>query len=859
MAKSQKSDFQSKEDLQEYIDGLREVKSQYDSLIAKAKELANTPGKARAEIQKQIKDLEKQNDTYEEIVNSLKQAQSEYDKLSSKQEKFTQRTKKQKEQFEDLEDSLVSIGNTIGKNTKLYETLENRTKGVKEVFSSISAEIRSGGGGIETKKIKEASASYVDMQSSISNAMKEQEAGNIDMDEYIDRVRNASESFSSIVSKIDLANVKSEELKELIKEMAKESNSFGDLAEKMQVKGDFKKAGTEAFTEFFKVSPEISGAIDGMSDMIKGSMTVAAGIGIYDILKGGFKVLANAGELASKLMNAPVVKVRREYELQEKLLEIQISQTEQIAKLNAGIVADRANLNFREQLEQGAAGFTAISKTAFFGSGLGSVKYAKDQLQLAGVGADAIVSSMSDMSTGANSGMKALGTDVAVFARKTGLASGQVAGLTGMFRMLDKTGGQDAFDSLQKSLSGVGLKGFNVADIAGELQNSAGLALEYNIKSSAELVKQVKNVRDMGASFAKIAEAGKSMVLNYKDSIRKEMELSAMLGENVDLSEARALFAAGKNDEAFGVLKSSGILEKAQSQGLFGTQALSAALGGMDLQQLAAGKYETGPKTGIVSNQQFLDTFTEAMRNLNVENANISAKFALLATGIDTKELKTLYSGDVNAMMVGLQAQQIQNQAMGQIMIGVAEKVNMATQGAKLTAAGAAGVTGMAGYFAGLNTYNMGYMDGGALSYGGLKPGGIGVNQSVNTPSNKGVDNVKKGSITPSNKGVDFISRVPDRQQELIDLGKEAQKNQQKITTNADSQTKSLTGASTSLKTIDSQSALQTQLLQNIQALTAAASRFSELKFGDMKLLLDGKEVKSRIEKIQTQQKPISR
>jgi uncharacterized coiled-coil DUF342 family protein len=844
MAKSQKSDFQSKEDLQEYIDGLREVKSQYDSLIAKAKELAGTPGKALTDIKKQIAELQRQTDSYEEIIKSLKRAQSEYDKLNSKQEESTKKTEKQKQLFDDLDDSLVSISNTIGKNTKLYEIFNDRTILTKNIFGDISKELQKGFGGVETEKIEKASFSFAEMQSSILNARKEQEAGNIDMDEYVDKIRNASESFSSIVSKIDLAKVESEELKELITQMAKESNSFGNLAEKMQIKGDFKKAGSEAFSEFFKVTPEIAGAIDGMSDMMKGAMTVAAGKGIYDLIKGGFKVLANAGEIASKLMNAPVVKVRREYELQEKLLETQISQTEQIAKLNAGIVADRANLAFSEQLEQGAAQFRSISKTAFFGSGLGSVKYANDQLQLAGIGANDIVSSMSDMSTGANSGMKGLGTDVAVFAKKTGLATGQVSGLTGMFRMLDKTGGADAFDTLQKSLSGVGLKGFNVADIAGELQNSSELALQYNIKSSAELVKQVKNVRDMGASFSKIAEAGKSMVLNYKDSIRKEMELSAMLGENVDLSEARALFAAGKSDEAFGVLKSSGVLEKAQSQGLFGTQALSAALGGMDLTQLAAGTYEKGPKAGIVSNQQFLDTFTEAMRTLNVENATISAKFALLATGIDTKELKTLYSGDVNAMMVGLQAQQVQNQAMGQIMIGVAEKINMGVQGTKLVAAGAGNVTGMAGYFAGLNTYNMGYMGGGGLSYGGLKPGGIGVNQPFNTPS------VNYGTVPTTNTSGVSISTGMTHGIDNSNTGKSIDNQSGTMVRILDRSHKSMIH----LEQISTNSSALLKLTQNIQTLTATMSDLP-LGFAGMKLLIDGKDVKSRIEKIQTQEK----
>jgi len=355
-----KSDFQSKEDLKEYIDGLKEVKSQYESLIAKAKEFANTPGKVLSEIQKQIRELERQNDTYDEIVKSLKQAQSEYDKLSSKQEKFGQRNKKQKEEFDDLEDSLISIGSAIGKNTKLYETLQNRTIAVKETFKSIGEEVKKGGAGTQSDKVKEAAAAYVNMQTSITNAMNEQKLGNIDMDEYVNKIEDATNSFQNIVSKIDLAKVESKELVELLERMGAEGKSFTMVAKNKQLNQNLGKLGEDVATDLFKVTPEVAEGIDGMADIMKGAFSTAAGIGIYDMIKGGIKVLKNAGAIASKLFNAPVIEVTRQYELQEKLLDVQISQTEQIAKLNAGIVADRANLAFSEQLEQGAAQFRAI-------------------------------------------------------------------------------------------------------------------------------------------------------------------------------------------------------------------------------------------------------------------------------------------------------------------------------------------------------------------------------------------------------------------------------------------------------------------------------------------------------------------
>jgi hypothetical protein len=407
------------------------------------------------------------------------------------------------------------------------------------------------------------------------------------------------------------------------------------------------------------------------------------------------------------------------------------------------------------------------------------------------------------MSMGANSAMQGLGEDVAVFSKKTGIASSQVAGLTGLFRMLDKTGGADAFKNLEKSLSGVGLKGFNVADIATELQNSSELALQYNKLNGAELVKQVKNVRDMGASYAKIAEAGKSMVLNYKDSISKEMELSAMLGENVDLSEARALFAAGKNDEAFSVLQSSGLLEKAQSQGLFAVQALQAAMGGMDLSQMAGQKYETGPKQALTSNKEFLSAFQEAAKQQKIEAAVLDIDRAIIRLSSGELERGLIDATGRDPGMAALDAKITKEQIQKFLDVEYESLSNGVVQFVK--------------------------------NVGGILPG-LGANQSYsNQPSVDFGAQLKKNrqssSLTPSNTTTPKIELV-----------------------NSTTVTKPLELSNKSLDKIDKSSNVQTGLLQNLQTIMATFANFTDPTFG-LKLLIDGKDVKSRIEKIQTQEK----
>ena len=56
-----------------------------------------------------------------------------------------------------------------------------------------------------------------------------------------------------------------------------------------------------------------------------------------------------------------------------------------------------------------------------------------------------------------------------------------------------------------------------------------------------------------------------------------------------------------------------------------------------------------------------------------------------------------------------------------------------------------------------------------------------------------------------------------------------------------------------SLKKIDTSSTAQTGLLQNLQTIMATMAKLTDPTLG-LKLFIDGKDVKSRIEKIQTQQ-----
>jgi len=86
---------------------------------------------------------------------------------------------------------------------------------------------------------------------------------------------------------------------------------------------------------------------------------------------------------------------------------------------------------------------------------------------------------------------------------------------------------------------------------------------KFSNGTADSFAKQAVLLSKMSVSMGSMMKASDTMVLNYKDSIKAEMSLSAMLGKNVNLSEVRAKLMAG--DQAGGAA------------------ALKSALGGMDI------------------------------------------------------------------------------------------------------------------------------------------------------------------------------------------------------------------------------------------------------------------------------------
>lgn len=319
--------------------------------------------------------------------------------------------------------------------------------------------------------------------------------------------------------------------------------------------------------------------------------------------------------------------------------------------IEAAHSSQRAAIQFSAQLKTGAAEFNASAKTALYGKGIGSIGYGAAQMQLAGVGAENVAASLKEATKALGARVTSeVAADMAVLEKRTGASAEGIASMVSFYKRLDGASDATALNMAEGMRAMADSAGIDLGGYMEEVASASKEALGYQIKSGPALQKQVAYAQQLGVSFGDIAKAGKSMVLNYKDSIKKEMELSAMLGRNVNLSEARALFSQGKTDEALKSIKAQGLDPKAMN--MFQQEALSQALGGLDLDALQ--KIATGSATDVsaqkgnvkAGNKGFLSATQSAQSTLASQTASIQAQTAVIDAKLSGQITKAYLQSD---------------------------------------------------------------------------------------------------------------------------------------------------------------------------------------------------------------------
>jgi len=635
---------------------LSEQQAKLTSNKAELKELWALDVKMNEEQFKRIELLEKENQVLEKNSKII--------------EKSSKNIKDQNKFLDDTEDILGSIADKVGKTSKLYKDSEKYLKAQKTQLTSIANYTEQIGDAKLSKEADKAVQAYKKYQQSVAAVAdrtsftgKRQEEANV-------AIARARAEYEQSVAGLSKMGEEGEFVLNTLNNMANQTDKFGTAV----------TATTEEWKSMDAVLSQFSGipAMQEINTLLKTNIrdtvawkaavfAVGAALGkaAYDYFGAPQKAaIQQDKEIKQRSIDniAEVAKIRKNAEsipaqIEQERLEKRISAEGEIQRMQreAAFSGQKAAIQFSAQMQQGAAQFERAAKTALFGNGIGSVGYGAAQLQLAGVSADKIASAMEAASeaTGKMPTGK-IGADMSIMAERTGTSVENIASINEMFERLDGASESTAMNLSEGMRAMADSAHIGLGKLMREVADASKDALSYNIKSGPALAKQVAYAQSLGVSFQDIAKAGKSMVMNYADSIKKEMQLSAMLGKDVDLSEVRAKFASGDTTGAMESLKAQGLDPK--DMDMFQQQALQDALGGMDLNSLSKVATKSGANVGGLKegnaqkgNQAFLSKTQAAEATLNSKQAAISANTAILDAKLSQKIADSyLASGEYN-------------------------------------------------------------------------------------------------------------------------------------------------------------------------------------------------------------------
>ena len=569
----------------------------------------------------------------------------------------------EKEAVQDIGDynsELVSVANSLGKNNKLYKAIQSRQESIKTTVQSVSGIIQSLPDSQKqlTGAAQNALKVYKDSESSVARALNDLGNQKITQEEYNSIAEKTNKSLQEALTYIDRSTKEGEVLYNTLKNAGGAGKEFTTSVKESEKSFSALSAGFANFNGI-PVMGEMGALLKtNIKDTLAFKAAVfalgaALGKAAFDYFgapikiaqKAQYEIAKNQIETAQEVRKIDVESAYIPQKINMAINKNRIDTADAVnrAMIEASFAQAKAANQFNASLKSAAAQFAAASKTALFGKGIGSVGYATAQMQLAGIGAEKVAAAMeaAGAATGKMPSAK-VGADMAIMAERTGQSVDNIAQINEYFQRTDKVSGAVAINMQEGMRAMADQAGIGLGNLMKEVAEASKDALSYQIKSGPALAKAVAYTQSMGLNFGDVAKAGKNMVLNYKDSIKAEMQLSSLLGEQVDLSEVRAKFAAGDQKGALDALKAQG-LDPADMD-MFQQDALSQALGGMDLQSISKVANNTGKDPGDLKqgsakagNETFLGEKTKAEQTLQAKQAKISADQAVIDAALAGK------------------------------------------------------------------------------------------------------------------------------------------------------------------------------------------------------------------------------
>ena len=538
----------------------------------------------------------------------LQQGSQAWNKIEATIEQIEKRLTNSLSNMEDFSDSVASLGQFIGKNNKLFEAMNTLADDMSLSMDSIAQAMKHDllvGASKFKKEVFKTADAYKNFGNTVATSTKKLSKQQITQSQYNQTVLDGYEDLEEQIDRVE-ASIESltGQSKQFAKETLNQLKNAKDRTAAFAAAAEKSKNNLEGMA--FAIDTAASTGIPAMSEL--GSVITKAAEGGMGLALAFAALGAALGKMAYDLgFVGDKLGTIASYDKKLAGLKGQIDAINQQVTLGIfggrNFVKESAILDFSNTVTQMGIEFEAASKTALFGEKLGGVGYGAAQLQMAGIAAETIATAMKDASSAMGSNVSGeFGADISILAARTGQTSEGIASITDTFMRLGNVSAETAIN-LEEGLRTMAKQAnVNLGALMEDVAEASKDALSYQLKSPAALAKAATFAASLGTKFTDIANAGKSMVLNYKDSIKAEMSLSAMLGKRVDLSQVRALFAAGRTEDAIKALKAQGL--DPSKMNLFQQEALKNATGGLDLNSLQKIATRTGRTGGELEGEK---------------------------------------------------------------------------------------------------------------------------------------------------------------------------------------------------------------------------------------------------------------
>ena len=696
MARRKKNNI-SKEDISLKKQKLEALDKEWNLLNKISKEwetLELKKAKGKTYDQQRLNYLNSEYGSLNKLEQKITRIGNQYNKLNEEVSEFNKEVGASLEHFEDLDASLISFANGIGKIPGIYNALNKKVDVTKKTVGSIAHIIQNSSDLTEQQSqvAIDAANAYSGITVSLAEAQKQLLKGKINQSEYNQLIIQATDNFDELIDAIDNSTESGRQLKKILSKAKEETDNLTAAAKKSEEKlSALENVGDNFASSGIPLANEFTNVIKSIGNNGKGAALAFAALGAAagNILARTLPGLAdmNAKLKAQNDIIEEQINLRKqlaEYGVEQQFIpqrieterfsneierqmqvnklavegtfipakisqeryqnEIDSQNTINRAIIDAQYAAQKAAISFNASLQSGAAQFKAAAKTALFGDELKNTKYAASQLQLAGVSAEQIVQSMNAVSeTMGQMPTQELAEDMAVFSRRTGAAVEDVAAIANSMNLIEGSSLETSLN-LQAGIKAMAKRsGLSFSNLMKGISSASKKMVEYGITNSQQLAKQVAYAQSIGASFDAIADAGRNMVVNYKDSIKGEMMLSLRLGRRIDLSEARQKFYQGDQAGAIEAIRAQGLTPD-DLKDYFTADFAKQALGGMDITTILQASTRTGKDAGDLTaesiengNDKFLKKYTKAQAELSAKEAVISANTAVIDAKLSQK------------------------------------------------------------------------------------------------------------------------------------------------------------------------------------------------------------------------------